>query len=89
MAIWQAGLAFLLLLVLSGWTNALRADDRHAGYYYPEPQTQETYEARARHAGEATRSLRIASSPVSPTSSQPGPIPDRGHVRQGCRGARS
>jgi len=59
MAIWQAGLAFLLLLVLSGWTNALRADDRHAGYYYPEPQTQETYEARADTLEEATRGVRI------------------------------
>ena len=37
MAIRQAGLMLLALLVLSGWTGTLRADDRHAGYYYPKP----------------------------------------------------
>ncbi len=37
-----------------------RADsDRHAGYYYPEPQTQEVYTARSRTLPEASRALRI------------------------------
>ncbi len=59
MAIRRAGLAFLVLLALAGQTDALRADDRHAGYYYPEPQTQETYTARADTLEEANRGVRI------------------------------
>lgn len=59
MAIRQAGLAFLALLVLSGWAGTLRADDRHAGYYYPKPGSQETYEARAETLPEANRAVRI------------------------------
>lgn len=59
MAIRRARLGFLVLLVLAGCTGALRADDRHAGYYYPKPQTQETYKARAETLQEATRGVRI------------------------------
>ena len=59
MAIRQAGLLFFSLLVLAGWTTALRADDRHAGYYYPKPGSQETYEARADTLPEASRKVRI------------------------------
>ncbi|MDJ0946363.1 MAG: molybdopterin-guanine dinucleotide biosynthesis protein A [Kiloniellales bacterium] len=59
MVLRQAALLFSLLLVLAGWSGALRADDRHAGYYYPEPQTQETYEARAETLEETSRAVRI------------------------------
>ena len=59
MAIRPASALFLMLLVLSGWTGALRADDRHAGYYYPKPGSQETYEARAETLPEANRAVRI------------------------------
>lgn len=33
--------------------------DRHAGYYYPEPATQEIYRARSRTLDESGRPLRI------------------------------
>ena len=36
------------------------AADRHAGYYYPEPATSETYKARTLTLGEADRKMRIA-----------------------------
>ena len=35
------------------------AEDRHAGYYYPSPNSEEVYKARARTLPEASRSLRI------------------------------
>jgi len=35
------------------------AADRHAGYYYPEPATSETYKARTLTLGEASREMRI------------------------------
>ena len=48
-------------LVLAGAVaGPAAAADRHAGYYYPEPETSEVYEARARTMDEATRTLRIA-----------------------------
>jgi hypothetical protein len=47
---------FLVFLSIAG----ARADsDRHAGYYYPEPQTREVYVARSRTLPEANRALRI------------------------------
>lgn len=39
---------------------AASADDRHAGYYYPDPATTETYKARARTLAGADRTQRIA-----------------------------
>jgi hypothetical protein len=39
---------------------AARADDRHAEYYYPAPQSSEVYEARAEILPEASRRSRIA-----------------------------
>ena len=33
--------------------------DRHAGYYYPEPGSQEVYKARAQTMPQASRSLRL------------------------------
>jgi len=47
------------VLALWGGTAAL-ADDRHADYYYPAPQTSETYVARASVLPEASRRSRIA-----------------------------
>jgi hypothetical protein len=35
------------------------ADDRHVGYYYPPPQTIETYEARAETLKDSDRTRRI------------------------------
>lgn len=35
------------------------ADERHAGYYYPAPKTEETYVARAKTLPEANRTLRL------------------------------
>jgi hypothetical protein len=35
------------------------ADDRHVGYYYPQPQTIETYEARADTLPDSDRTRRI------------------------------
>jgi len=51
-----AALAGCLLL---GLASSAAAEDRHAGYYYPEPQTQETYKARGDTLKEANRGLRI------------------------------
>ncbi|MCH8037949.1 MAG: molybdopterin-guanine dinucleotide biosynthesis protein A [Proteobacteria bacterium] len=36
-----------------------QADDRHAGYYYPEPASREVYQARSRTLPEADRAARI------------------------------
>jgi len=49
--------ALLAALVLSG---PAAASDRHAGYYYPEPQTREEYEARAVTLADSDRTRRIA-----------------------------
>lgn len=35
------------------------SEDRHSGYYYPEPDSQEAYTARAQTLPEANRRLRI------------------------------
>ena len=48
-----AGVALFLAAGTAG------AADRHAGYYYPEPQTKETYTARSRTLAEANRAMRI------------------------------
>lgn len=50
-------LAIGLMLALA--TVAARADDRHEGYYYPGPVTEEVYGARSETMAEAGRSLRI------------------------------
>lgn len=53
-------LAVLLALVFCYLTlGVAQARDRHAGYYYPKPQTIETYKARARILPEANRKRRI------------------------------
>jgi hypothetical protein len=52
---------FGLLLALATALPALaQEDDRHAGYYYPEPQTSETYTARVTTLPDSDRNRRIA-----------------------------
>jgi hypothetical protein len=53
---WQFALLALLLAV----APAVQADDRHADYYYPKPQSNEVYVARASTLPEASRRSRIA-----------------------------
>ena len=45
------------LVVLAAGATA--AADRHAGYYYPSPQTHETYQARAETLPDSDRRRRI------------------------------
>ena len=40
-------------------SSAVSAQDRHAGYYYPEPGSEETYKARARTLPESDRDRRL------------------------------
>jgi hypothetical protein len=54
----QLAVVMLVLSLLGG--RAALAEDRHAGYYYPVPQTSETYVARASLLPEASRRSRIA-----------------------------
>lgn len=52
--------AAALAAMLSAFAaTAPRADDRHAGYYYPQPQSFETYYARARPLDGANRDRRL------------------------------
>jgi hypothetical protein len=55
--------AVLIGLVAIAWAGlsgpAGAQDDRHVGYYYPEPQSREVYKARAKSLPEAGRSQRI------------------------------
>jgi hypothetical protein len=53
---WILAVSALALMVLSG---TARADDRHVGYYYPEPKTTEVYRSRALTLEEANRGLRV------------------------------
>jgi len=57
------GRSGLAVLAVALWVGAAvpegLAEDRHAGYYYPLPTSEEVYEARARMLDEASRSLRI------------------------------
>ncbi|MGH6946994.1 MAG: molybdopterin-guanine dinucleotide biosynthesis protein A [Kiloniellales bacterium] len=55
---WSAFAALLLAVGLVA--PAAAQEDRHVGYYYPEPGSQETYTARAAVLPEASRELRIA-----------------------------
>lgn len=49
-----------VLLLVSSLGLPVKADgDRHAGYYYPEPSSHETYEARAETSPQATDLSRI------------------------------
>ena len=52
-----AGLAVALCLAAAAPEGL--AEDRHAGYYYPSPTSEEVYKARSRTLEEANRSLRL------------------------------
>lgn len=50
------------LLLASGATQpavAQEENDRHIGYYYPHPQTQETFVSRGRPLPQANRQMRV------------------------------
>lgn len=54
-------LRFLMIAVWFALTPVFAlAGDRHAEYYYPTPQTEETYKARAKTLDESGRRSRIA-----------------------------
>lgn len=55
----KVALFALALVVLCAFGPA-RAEDRHAGYYYPTPKTQETYVARAQTLADSDRKRRLA-----------------------------
>jgi hypothetical protein len=50
----------LLLALVTALPALAQEDDRHAGYYYPEPQTSETYTARVTTLPDSDRNRRIA-----------------------------
>lgn len=56
----QRGFWLAAALVFGLAATPAAADDRHAGYYYPEPGSSEVYEARALTVPEANRKGRIA-----------------------------
>ena len=53
------GVAGVIALAVLLVPAPARADDRHVGYYYPPPQTIETYEARADTLEDSNRTRRI------------------------------
>ena len=57
----QAALGLALAVAVVMGAGPVGADEeRHVGYYYPQPQTVETYEARATTLPDASRSRRLA-----------------------------
>ncbi|MEC9346850.1 MAG: molybdopterin-guanine dinucleotide biosynthesis protein A [Pseudomonadota bacterium] len=50
----------LCLLVMAMPVLAQSGDDRHEGYYYPGPVTEETYGSRAQVLDRADRAMRLA-----------------------------
>lgn len=53
-------LAAAMVWGLAATAAQAQSDDRHAGYYYPEPTSTEVYEARAYTVPEANRKVRVA-----------------------------
>lgn len=51
--------AFMGMLLLAAPVPAMADDDRHAGYYFPEPQSEETYFPRAETLLEANKERRL------------------------------
>lgn len=51
-------IGLFLWLAAGPWT-AWAAQDRHAGYYFPTPRSEETYKARAKTLPDANRARRI------------------------------
>ncbi len=57
---WLRRLAVAALIIAApAATGPAAADDRHAGYYYPHPQSSEIYYARATVLPEANRARRL------------------------------
>lgn len=54
-----SGMAWMMCLALLLAGAPLGAADRHSGYYYPEPETSETYRARAETFADSDRKRRI------------------------------
>ena len=52
-------LALDLLFVSSALGSPAQADDRHVGYYYPQPQIVETYQTRGETLADSDRIRRI------------------------------
>ncbi|MBD1546936.1 hypothetical protein [Roseibium aggregatum] len=52
--------SLVIAVLLSVLTVRAQGFDSHAGYYYPEPQTRETYVSDTKPAAEATESSRAA-----------------------------
>lgn len=46
-------------ILLAAWGERAVANDRHAGYYYPQPQSSEVYYPRASPLPEANRARRL------------------------------
>ena len=56
----RAGLtAVLVIYGLIGFAQSPDAADRHTGYYYPAPKTQEVYQGRAQVLPESNRRTRV------------------------------
>lgn len=53
-------LAAAMVWGLAATAAQAQSDDRHVGYYYPEPTSTEVYEARAYTVPEASRKVRVA-----------------------------
>lgn len=53
-------LAAVMVFGLAAMAAQAQSDDRHVGYYYPEPTSTEVYEARAYTVPEASRKVRVA-----------------------------
>lgn len=51
--------AGIFLLMASTWQAVAHAEDRHAGYYYPDIMSEETYRARAQAMPDADREVRL------------------------------
>ena len=70
------GCLALLCLLTWGVVPAVQAADRHAGYYYPPPETApEVYEARAQVMAEASRATRIGFVTAIATETRKKPYP--------------
>lgn len=48
-----------LVVSFAGAADGLAKDDRHAGYYYPEPQSREVYKARTDTWTDSDRNRRL------------------------------
>ena len=56
----MAFFAAAALVAMASLSGAAQAQDRHSGYYYPEPTSSETYKARAFTLPDTSRKSRIA-----------------------------